>query len=516
VFELAGIYAVYKKKELDESIVKKIRKSASKLKHRGINHRYLYEKAPIEIIFYYKKKDVNDLPLNFTIKDGNGEIIAIDGQIYNLDKLNESTSEGDPIDKQEKSDLRKILNGFDKIGSDIFKVLNGSFSGIIYKGNELFGFKDPVGAKPLYYCENEDFFIISSELKALTPLKEKINPINPGTIINSKGKAERFYKYPEFIKDYTLTRRYISKLTDKLNQLVKLAVADNIFEGEKVCGLLSGGIDSTIITHIAKEIVKNIHVYTVGVKGSKDLFYANKYCKKYGLNHDMIKITLEDMLECLPDVIYALESFDVGLIRSSIPMFLISKRVKADQGECVLLTGEGADELFGGYSYLEELDDNEIFNKELLNLLKLEYKTGLQRVDRIPYFYSIEARAPLFDKRLVEFSFSIPPELKIFKKKGVGAARKWIFRKAFENEIPSEFIWRKKQKFSLGAGSQFILRGYAENIISDEEFMEEKNLLSSFSLRSKEELFYWRIFKKKFNPNLEILSEIGFTGIFEL
>ena len=513
---MAGIFAIYKKKELDENKIELLNECSLKIKHRGRKHRYIYQKAPIEVIFYHKKVNNNKLPLNFSINDDNGEIIAIDGQIYNLDKLNHSLFEKKSIKKQEASDLQVILNGFTKIGKQLFHELNGSFSGIIFKGNELFGFKDPIGAKPLYYCENESVFVLSSELKSLSPLEEDIKFINPGTIISSKGTVESFYEYPKFITKYKITRSYISKLTNQLNQLVKLAVADNIGEGEKVCGLLSGGIDSTIITNIAKDLIKDFTVYTVGVNGSKDLFYANKYCKRFGLNHVKLTITLEEMLECLPEVIYALETFDAALIRSAIPMFLISKKIMMDQGECVLLTGEGADELFGGYSYIEKLNTNEMINNELLNLLRIEHKTGLQRVDRIPYFFSIEARAPLFDRRLVEFAFSIPPELKIFRKKGIGVAKKWIFRKAFENELPSEYIWRRKQKFSVGSGSQFLLRDYVEKLISNEEFSKEKDLLSNFSLRSKEELFYWRIFKKKFNPSLETISEIGLTGTFEV
>ena len=136
-------------------------------------------------------------------------------------------------------------------------------------------------------------------------------------------------------------------------------------------------------------------------------------------------------------------------------------------------------------------------------------------MDRIPYFFSIEARAPLFDQRLVEFSFRIPPELKILCKNDIGIAKKWILRKAFEHEIPAEFIWRKKQNFSSGVGSQFFLRDHMSQMISDIEFDEEKQILSEFSLRSKEELYYWRIFKTKFKPTLGTISEVGITSVFE-
>ncbi|MFX0132452.1 MAG: asparagine synthase-related protein [Candidatus Hodarchaeota archaeon] len=507
---MAGIFALYLKKEIDKSKSKLLEKYALKIKHRGQKYTYKYEKFPFKVIFHQKSLHKKNKILNFSFSEDNSKFIAIDGQIYNSEELNKNYLNSDYRAKYNTLNLEGLLAGFERLDIKILNYAIGSFSGIIINDSELIGFKDPVGAKPLYYCETDDFFALSSELKALAPLKREIKPVIPGKIISSNGREERYFHYPEFVKDYKITKRKVLKLARELNKLVKLAVMDNIKKGEKISSLLSGGLDSAIITYIAKDYISDLNVYTVGVNDSKDLYYAKEFAKLYNLNHKILKVRLKDMLECLPDVIYALETFDAALIRSSVPMFLLLKEMNKNKNFDVILTGEGGDELFGGYEYLKNFDSYYSLNNELLNLLKIEHLTGLQRVDRIPYYFSIEARAPLFDRRLVEYCFKIPPELKILKKK-YGTADKWILRKAFEDEIPDEFIWRKKQKFSDGAGTKYLLRNHIESNIKDEEFNSQKQITPSLTLKSKEELFYWRIFNSQFNPTKETLSEIPIT-----
>lgn len=512
---IAGIFAFYKKKKLDEHFLYKLRKCALKIKHRG-NSRYIHEDDPIEIIVYQKKNNKSKLPLNIAFDSTNKIMIVIDGQIHNLNELSAKYVEQDTCTEKNEKDLVSIIKGYKKCGLNILNELIGSFSGILYDGKNLIGFKDPIGGKPLYFCENEDIFIFASELKALTPLHLKVNLIDPGSVKYALGQINKYYTFPDYIKKPNLLNIDSKHYTEKLKETVKLSVKDNVAKGEKICGLLSGGLDSTIITHIAKDLVEDLNVYTVGTKASKDVAFAKKYTNLFDIAHTILDISLEDMLESLPKVIYALETFDAALIRSSVPMFLVSNKIKQDHGECILLTGEGGDELFGGYSYLLDYYSYDALNQELINLLEIEHKTGLQRVDRIPYFFSIEARAPLFDRRIVELALEIPLQFKILRKKKWGIAKKWILRKAFEDEMPSEFIWRKKQKFSNGAGSEFLLRDHINSIITDSEFKDEKQINSNFTLRSKEELYYWRIFKSLFNPTLDTVSELGITSTYDI
>jgi len=515
VINLAGIFAVYKKKKLNKQKNKLLEDGALKLKHRGLKHTFRYEKFPILILFHQKTLKKNSYPLNFSFNQDNSKFIAIDGQVYNLNELNQLYLNLDYRESYNNTNLECLIEGYEKNESEIFKRAIGSFSGILFNDDELIGFRDPIGAKPLFYCNTEEFFAFSSELKGLSHFKDNIEPIQPGYIVTSSGKMKSFYQYPKYKRNYNITNDSVKPIIKELNRLVKIIIADNIRNGEKAGVLLSGGLDSSIIAYVAKDLIDDLHVYTAGVKGSKDPFYSSDFSKLYNLNYNNIEITFEEIIECLPDLIYALETFDATIVRSSIPLFLISQYIKSKNKIDVLLTGDGGNALFGGYNYLQDLTSLKSLNQELLRILGIEHKTSLQRVDRIPFFFSIEARAPLFDRRLVELSIRIPAEFKILRKKGIGIAKKWILRKAFEKEIPSEFIWRKKKTISKGAGIHSLIQDYFEKIITDDDFNAEKQLNSQIILGSKEELYYWRIFKSKFNLTAETLSEIDLTGIYD-
>ena len=353
MIKIAGIYVILQKKKLDGELEKKIKKCADKLKHRG--QQYIY--------FLDEEKSI----LNSPLEEKNNKFIAIDGQIYNINQINTNYLSLKFHKNDLKSDFEGIFHGYNQIGAKIFSELIGSFSGVLFNGTGLIGFKDPVGAKPLYYINNDKFFALSSEMKALAPLKDPIYPVNPGTIVSSTGSINKFYEFPPFIKYDWLFEGIVDKFVVELNNLIKTVVKDNINKETKTSALLSGGLDSTIIAYIAKNHINNLEAYTCGVKGSKDIFYAKKVAKKYDLKHFILYITLEDMLECLPNVIYALETFDAALVRSSLPMFLLTKKIAEIDNCDVLLTGEGGDELFGGYEYLNDFISPQALNQEIMN-----------------------------------------------------------------------------------------------------------------------------------------------------
>ncbi len=485
-----------------------------KISHRGVRSQYNYKKNSIEIQVGGNQKEL--IPYVVSVDFQTDSILALDGHVYNADVL--KTKYGNYLQdfpgNSEHFDAAALLAGYRAIGVDVFREAIGSFSGILKDGDTLLGFKDPVGGKPLYGCETDLFLSFASELKALSPLKETTFPINPGNVYSSRKGTIKYFDYHQFLEPVN-RRDTEENYATNIRELVKKAVTDNIYPGERVCALLSGGIDSTIIVWLAKDLIKDLHVYTVAVEGSRDLIYAQKFTRTYHLPHTILKITLDDLLKYIQDVIYALETFDAALIRSAIPMFLISKKMSEEQDPDVVLTGEGGDELFGGYDYLKGLSDEGEFNRELLTLLDVEHKTGLQRVDRIPYHFSMEARAPLFDRRLVELALQVPHDLKIWDVQGK-KVEKYILRKAFEKDLPPEIVWRGKEKFSQGVGSQFLLRDYFQKQISDEDFEANRQITSKIVARSKEELHYWRIFDSLFHPTPATVGQVGLTSSYEL
>ena len=484
-----------------------------KLHHRGVRGQYLFKTGSIEINVSGNQKEM--MPGEVWVDVKKNSILALDGHVYNAEILlsKYETDVQSPPREFARQDAKALLAGYQAIGKDIFNEAIGSFSGVIWDGNCLLGFKDPIGGKPLYCADTQSFLIFASELKALSTLHETIFPLNPGCVFSSNNGATKYFDSNTFQvpPSQRVTEEFF---VNRIREIVKTAVRDNIYPGEHVCALLSGGIDSTVVVSLAKDLIKNLCVYTVAVEGSRDLVFAQRFTHACDLPHTVVKITLDDLLRVIPDVIYALETFDAALIRSAIPMFIVSKKMKEGQNPDVVLTGEGGDELFGGYDYLKDIPGGGVFNLELLNLLQVEYKTGLQRVDRIPYHFSMEARAPLFDKRLVEFAFQIPHELKIREVEGK-KIEKYILRKAFERDLPQDIVWREKEKFSKGVGSQFLLRDYFQNQISDEEFESEKHVTDTFIVRSKEELYFWRIFDSTFHPTPATISHLGFTSSYE-
>lgn len=363
--------------------------------------------------------------------------------------------------------------------------------------------------------EGDKSLLVASELKAFAQYTEVPRYLKPGYSFTHDGKNSmltQFFeveKFPETIKSPEFSIESIkSKLFSYLNHAVKKMIDANGNLG----ALLSGGIDSSIICGLTLQHVSELDVYTVAVEGSQDLEYAREFAKKYkeNLNHHYFMLDIDEMLKIVPGVIYSLETFDAALIRSAIPMYYLSSKLEGAID--LLLTGEGGDELFGGYSYLQEMNDEQI-REEMIELLRLEHALGLQRVDRIPYSFGIEARAPFFDIKMVKLAFQIPLEMKLKKVEGK-LMEKWILRETFQSLLPKTITWRRKAKFSKGVGSQFMMRNHINELISDEEFKEQREIFPEIFVKSKEELYYWHIFEDHFNPHQDFVEALPRTSTF--
>lgn len=500
-------YLIVKAKK-NESLPNDLEKMATTLAHRGqmksetINKHDFFGK-----LYLNHAQADNELFVN-RMKSKTNENIFLDGQIK--------------FDNKQIKSCDTIFSNLDKDQWKIFRRFDGLFSMVIQNGEKIYAAKDSVGFNPLYYLESNNYVAFSSELKALRGLDGVPTYVQPGeaVIFDGHQMQHKWYKpISEFASVPLKSHKDLPELTFHLFNMLDNAVKKNLEVPCKVSALLSGGIDSTVICALAMEHHlkmkgKKLEVYTAAVEGSEDLVHAKRFAElhKDKINHNIFVLTLTDMQNIIPEVIFHLETFDAALIRSAIPMFFVCSKISKDTG--ILLTGEGGDELFGGYDYLKDLS-SEALNREFIEFMKIEHATGLQRVDRIPYAFGFDARAPWFDSKIVEFAFEVPIDMKLKTVDGK-IVEKWIARETFKAILPPEITWRKKAKFSNGVGSEFLMRDYLNKSISDDEFEQEREIFPNQFVKSKEELYYWRIFKEKFNPCEEFIKNLPRTSNFDI
>jgi len=478
---MSGIAGVYQRENCRELLGNIL----NKIKHRGPDG--------TGIVSYGKTALGQTCFAGEKIGRGQDMFAVVDGYIFN-----------EEIDGDAAGD--KIVNAYVKYGKEFAKELEGSFAFILADGDRVIAARDPVGLKPLYYAEDEGAVMyFASEIKALTDISEDIKTFPPGYYYHSDEGFVKYYKKPVLSSNGDIS---VEEAISKVKELLVNA-AEKHYEDNKKLGLyLSGGIDSSVVAAAASEIADDIDTFSVGMDTSEDLPNARLVARYLGTNHHEYIYKPEEMLKVLPEVIYYLESFDMYLVRSSIANYLVSK-IARESGVDLVFCGEGGDELFAGYHYLKDFEPEEIEN-ELLKLTFNGHNNGFQRVDRMTAAHSLDGHMPIMDNEVAEFAYGLPVEWKIYEEGGK-KIEKWILRKAFEDDLPEEIVWRKKAKFFKGAGSADILKQFAEQRISDEEFEREKQIDDDFVLRSKEELYYYRIFKEYF-PHKSILETIGRTA----
>jgi asparagine synthase (glutamine-hydrolysing) len=270
---------------------------------------------------------------------------------------------------------------------------------------------------------------------------------------------------------------------------------------------LSGGLDSSIIAAIAKQHMDELHTFSVGIEGSRDLEAARLVSRHIGSVHHEYIFTPEEVMEKLPEMIYHLESFDQDLVRSAIPCYFCSRL--AAQHVKVILTGEGADELFAGYTYYKDIDDPTELHDELRRSVESLHNVNLQRVDRLTMAHGLEGRVPFLDLDMIEMAQTIPPELKLQTDPKGKPVEKWILRKACEDLLPPEIVWRNKEQFDEGSGTVHILDDMlkeASEGFEVEQYLETHN---ADRLRSPEEAFYHKMLVDTFGHSRVILDNVA-------
>ncbi len=357
--------------------------------------------------------------------------------------------------------------------------------------------RDPIGVAPLYYGRTQEGDLcFASEVKALLPLTHMIHELPPGSFYDG-GEVHSYFSLEE--KEPLQDPPEI--LAVQLKGLLISALKQSI-KGNEVGSWLSGGLDSSALAALARPLVSTLHTFSVGYADSEDVKASRQVAEWLNTNHHEKIVACEDLIAVLPKVIYHLESFDALLVRSTLMNYLVAGMASEFVGD--VLSGEGGDELFGGYDYLKSLQLHDL-PKELIDITRRLHNTALQRVDRSASAHGLVAHVCFLNRAVVDFAMRIPPQYKIHD-----GVEKWILRLAVKGLLPENILRRKKAKFWNGSGVNDDLARYANSTISDHDFERGRRLPNGWLLNSKEEFLYYRIFQEQFGQ-FENLAWMGRT-----
>jgi asparagine synthase (glutamine-hydrolysing) len=492
---------------------KTINRMLDALPHRGPDDRGIHEYG--RFTFGHTRLSIVDVARGRQPILANGGSLGIicNGEIYNFRKIRARLS--DKYHFATKSDSEVILHLYQEKGPDCVKELNGMFAFAVFSGDDFMLARDPVGIKPLYYGYFKDHLYFSSELGAMSLAGvEEVYEFPAGHYYTPEDGFVRYYDVPP-VREHALAD--VDKACDAIRKTFVKCVKDRLLADPEVPvgSFCSGGLDSSLVAAIAAEDIPNLHTFVVGMKNqagelSDDIKAARIAAAHIGSTHHELVFTEEEYYEALPGVIQKLETYDPSLVRCAVPCYFTCKL--ASEYVTVVLTGEGADEIFTGYHYMKNLPFDNL-NGEARRLLLNVHNINLQRADRMGMAFSLELRVPFFDVSMMDLAMRIPPELKIREHNGA-KIEKWILRKAFEGTgyLPDDILWRYKVQYTQGAGCEDLGERLAEQEISDDEWERLKAENPDAVLNSREAAYYFKIFRR-YHPQDSILRSIGiWTG----
>lgn len=506
---MCGIVGVFDLKTSAESLRPQILQMSRKIRHRGPDWSGIY--CGKNAILAHERLSIVDpqsggQPL--LSKDGK-LALAVNGEIYNHREIRAQLA-GD-YDFLTGSDCEVILALYRKKGIGFLEDLNGIFAFALYdsENDSWLIARDPVGVIPLYIgWDNEGRLYVASELKALEGVCSSIKPFLPGHYWYSReGVMTRWYK-----RDWTEYGAVKDNVTDlaALRSALEAAVKRQLMSDVPYGVLLSGGLDSSVISAIAKKYAAKrietdsrneawwpqLHSFAVGLEGAPDLVAARKVAEHIGTVHHEIHYTVQEGLDAIRDVIYFIETYDVTTVRASTPMYLLARVIKS-MGIKMVLSGEGADEVFGGYLYFHKAPDAEAFHDETVRKLGKLHLYDCLRANKSLCAWGVEGRVPFLDKEFLDVAMRIDPEEKMVKN---GRIEKWVLRKAFEDLLPESVVWRQKEQFSDGVGYNWIdsLKKITREQVSDTDMAHAAERFPVNPPRNKEEYYYRCIFEEHF------------------
>lgn len=511
---MCGFVGVFQLKEKAEKLRPEVLAMSKSIRHRGPDWSGIYmdQKA----ILAHERLAIVD-PVSgqqpLYSQDGN-LILAVNGEIYNHRELK---AEFPQYPFQTESDCEVLLALYQREGKDFLDRLNGIFSFALYdKERDLFLIaRDHMGICPLYYgYDSLGQFYVASELKALEKKCTQIETFLPGHyLFSAEGmKLQQWYlrewRSYDQVKD---NETHISEIRKGLEEAVHRQLMSDVPYGV----LLSGGLDSSVISALAAKYSRQrvesedtqeawyprLHSFAVGLKGAPDLEAARKVADHIGSVHHEVHFTVQEGIDALRDVIYHLETYDVTTVRASTPMYLLSRVIKS-MGIKMVLSGEGSDELFGGYLYFHKAPNAKEFHEETVRKLDKLHLYDCLRANKALMAWGVEGRVPFLDKEFIDVAMNVNPQDKMISK-DEGKIEKYVLRKAFEDLLPAEVLWRQKEQFSDGVGYSWIdsLKQLCQEKVTDEMMENAFYRFPKQTPQSKEEYYYRSLFEEHF-PSL--------------
>lgn len=506
---MCGIVAIFHVEEQTQALRDKALRMSQKIRHRGPDWSGIY--CGGHAILAHERLSIVDpesgqQPL---YSPDRHQVLAVNGEIYNHKDLRERYK--DQYQFQTGSDCEVILALYRDRGIDFLEELNGIFAFALYDEtrDEFLIARDPIGVIPLYIGYDADGKVyVASELKALEGQCDHYEPFLPGHYYwSGEGKMHRYYHRDwmdyDQVKD---NKASVAAIHDGLEAAVRRQLMSDVPYGV----LLSGGLDSSIISAVAEKYADmrieddsktkaywpRLHSFAVGLKGAPDLAKARLVADHIGTVHHEINYTIQEGLDAIRDVIYFIETYDVTTVRASTPMYLLARVIKS-MGIKMVLSGEGADEIFGGYLYFHKAPDARAFHEETVRKLSKLYLYDCLRANKSLAAWGVEGRVPFLDKEFLDIAMRTNPEAKLCP--GMMMEKK-ILRQAFADMLPDEVAWRQKEQFSDGVGYSWIdtLKAVTAAAVTDEQMAHAAERFPINTPQNKEEYYYRSIFAEHF------------------
>ena len=516
---MCGIACIFNIKQQSPELRQKALAMAKRIRHRGPDWSGIY--CGGSAILAHERLSIVDpqsggQPL---FSPDRKQVLAVNGEIYNHREIRAEFA--GKYEFQTGSDCEVILALYRQYGIDFIEKLSGIFAFALYdeERDEFLIARDPIGVIPLYIGRDADGKVYcASELKALEGMCDEYEPFLPGHYYWSReGKMQKWYKRDwteyEAVKD-----RYTSMSADEtykaqvddVRTALEDAVKRQLMSDVPYGVLLSGGLDSSVISAVAKQFADKrvetdgkqdawwpqLHSFAVGLKGAPDLEKARLVAEHIGTVHHEINYTIQEGLDAIRDVIYYIETYDVTTVRASTPMYLLARVIKS-MGIKMVLSGEGADEVFGGYLYFHKAPDARAFHEETVRKLSKLHLYDCLRANKSLSAWGVEGRVPFLDKEFLDVAMRLNPAVKMCPGKEI---EKKVVRDAFSSLLPQEVAWRQKEQFSDGVGYSWIdtLKAITSEAVSDEQMAHAAERFPINPPQNKEEYYYRSIFEEYF------------------